>query len=52
MALGRHDFIVAPPSSRFADVTVRIFEKSGHTPQYEEAERFDRELLHWMQRAA
>jgi proline iminopeptidase len=58
MALGRHDFIVAPPSSwdailpLFSDVTVRIFEESGHTPQFEEAERFDRELLDWMQQTA
>lgn len=55
MALGRHDFIVAPPSSwdpilpLFSDITVRIFEESGHTPQFEESERFDRELLGWMQ---
>lgn len=58
LALGRHDFIVAPPSSwdpilpLFSDVTVRIFEESGHTPQFEEAERFDRELLDWMKRTA
>lgn len=54
VALGRHDFIVAPPSSwepilpLFSDITVRIFEKSGHTPQFEEAWRFDKELLDWM----
>ena len=55
MALGRHDFIVAPPSSwdpilpLFSDVTVQVFEESGHTPQFEEPERFDRELLRWME---
>lgn len=54
MALGRHDFIVGPPSSwdpikpRFKDLTTRVFEESGHTPQFEEPERFDRELLDWM----
>jgi proline iminopeptidase len=54
MALGRHDFIVAPPSSwspirpHFKDLTIRVFEESGHTPQFEEPERFDRELLDWM----
>jgi proline iminopeptidase len=54
LALGRHDFIVAPPASwdairtRFADLTIRIFEKSGHTPQFEEPDLFDRELLDWM----
>lgn len=54
MALGRYDFIVAPPSSwdavkdRFRDLSIRIFERSGHTPQLEEPERFDEELLQWM----
>jgi proline iminopeptidase len=54
LALGRHDFIVAPPSSwdpirpKFRDLTVRVFERSGHTPQYEEAEHFDAELLRWI----
>jgi proline iminopeptidase len=54
VAPGRHDFVVAPPSSwdpvarEFHDVTVRIFEHSGHTPQYEEAELFDAELLKWL----
>jgi proline iminopeptidase len=54
IALGRHDFVVAPPSSwdpitpKLQDVTVRIFEQSGHTPQYEQAEQFDAELLKWM----
>jgi proline iminopeptidase len=54
LALGRYDFLVAPPSSwepikdRFHDVTVRVFENSGHTPQYEESILFDRELLGWI----
>jgi proline iminopeptidase len=54
IALGRHDFVVAPPPSwdpivpKFRDVTVRIFEHSGHAPQYEEAALFDAELLKWM----
>ncbi|MEE8350319.1 MAG: alpha/beta hydrolase [Acidobacteriota bacterium] len=54
MALGRYDFLVAPPSSwepikdSFNDLALRIFEESGHTPQYEEPELFGRELLAWM----
>ncbi len=54
MALGRYDFLVAPPSSwepikdQFSDLTVRVFEKSAHTPQYDEPEVFDKELLAWM----
>ena len=56
LALGRYDFLVAPPSSwdpigpMFRDLTVRVFEESGHTPQYEEAALFDQELLDWMSR--
>jgi proline iminopeptidase len=54
LALGRYDFLVAPPSSwdpikaKFQDLTIRVFEQSGHTPQYEEATRFDEELLRWL----
>jgi proline iminopeptidase len=56
LALGRYDFIVAPPSSwdpikpKFRNLTIRVFEKSGHTPQFEEPELFDEELLSWMNR--
>ena len=54
LALGRYDFLVAPHSSwdhirpKFRDLTVRVFEHSGHIPQYEEAALFDRELLRWL----
>jgi hypothetical protein len=30
------------------DLTIRVFERSGHTPQYEETAFFDAELLRWM----
>lgn len=55
LALGRYDFIVAPPSSwdpiapAFQNLTIRVFEESGHTPQFEEPELFDQELLAWME---
>jgi len=55
LALGRYDFAVAPPSSwdrvrpQFRDLTVRVFERSGHTPPYEEPELFDAELLRWLE---
>ena len=55
LALGRYDFLVAPPSSwnevrsEFKDLTIRVFERSGHTPQMEEAEFFDHELLSWLE---
>lgn len=54
MALGRKDYIVAPPStwdpirSLFQDLTLRVYERSGHTPQYEESALFDQDLLDWM----
>ena len=56
LALGRYDFLVAPPSAwdairpQFRDLTVRVFERSGHTPQYEEATLFDAELMRWMKK--
>ncbi len=54
LALGRYDFVVAPPCSwdpirpKFRNLTVRVFERSGHTPPYEEPALFDAELLRWM----
>lgn len=54
LALGRYDFDVAPPSAwdsirpKFSDLTIRVFERSGHWPHYEEPAAFDTELLHWM----
>lgn len=54
LALGRYDFCVAPPkswegvASKFHDLTTYLFEKSGHTPQYEEAELFDKAFLEWL----
>jgi proline iminopeptidase len=55
LVLGRYDYLVAPSSSWdpfrsfFKDLTIRIFEKSGHTPQFEESALFNRELLSWIQ---
>ncbi|WDZ77560.1 alpha/beta hydrolase [Ensifer adhaerens] len=54
LALGRSDYLVAPASTwdeyrgNFADLTVRTFEKSGHTPQLEESELFDEVLLSFL----
>ena len=54
LAYGRFEFLVAPVHSwdplrhKFRNLTVRIFEKSAHSPQYEEAELFDIELLKWL----
>ena len=54
LALGRFDYIIAPSSSwdsvrpNFKDLTIRIFERSGHSPHYEESKLFDQELLSWI----
>ncbi len=54
LALGHFDFLVAPffswnsIRSKFKNLTIKIFEKSAHTPQYEEPEIFDQELLTWL----
>ncbi len=54
LALGHFDFLVAPfytwypIKSKFKDLTMKLFSKSGHTPQLEEPELFDQELLKWL----
>lgn len=54
LALGQYDFIVTPSTAweniiaNYNNFTMCIFEKSGHTPQYEEPELFDTELLQWL----
>ena len=53
LGLGRYDFLAPyclwnPIRSKFKNLTVRVFEKSGHTPQYEEPELFDEELIKWL----
>lgn len=53
LALGRYDYFNPPhlwESYRWlaADLILRVFEKSSHTPQFEEPENFDQELLRWL----
>lgn len=45
LALGRYDYFNPPHlwekyRKYFLDITIRIFEKSGHTPQLEEKREF------------
>jgi proline iminopeptidase len=56
VAVGRHDY-AAPfslweeryqRSARLPQLTFRLFEESGHTPQYEQAQEFDRTLREWL----
>ena len=54
LALGRYDYIMAPPHLgilfvlKFQNLRVRVFEHSAHSPQYEEPALFDQELLNWL----
>jgi proline iminopeptidase len=56
LALGRFDYLVAPYASWqpyrecFRDLTVRVFDRSSHTPQLEESRLFDHELVTWLKR--
>jgi proline iminopeptidase len=52
IALGKYDFVdpytLWKGYDNIPGITIRIFEKSGHTPQLEESELFDKELLEWI----
>jgi proline iminopeptidase len=53
LALGRYDYFNPPHlwekyREHASDLTVRIFEKSAHTPQLEESNNFDEELIRWL----
>ncbi|MCA1403429.1 hypothetical protein I6F26_02280 [Ensifer sp. IC3342] len=56
LALGRFDYLVAPASTwdeyraDVSDLTIRLFERSGHTPQLEESAAFDDALLEFLLR--
>jgi proline iminopeptidase len=56
LALGRYDYWNPPYlwedyRSYFKDLSIRVFEHSAHTPQLEEQEFFDIELIDWMNKA-
>lgn len=54
LALGRFDYLVAPAENweeyrdDFRALTLRIFDKSGHTPQLEQAAEFDAAMLEFL----
>jgi len=53
LALGRYDYFNPPHlwekyREHASDLTIRIFEKSGHTPQLEEPHNFNQELTKWL----
>lgn len=55
LALGKYDYLTGLPflwdqiKTQFRDLTIRIFDQSAHTPQLEEADLFNQELIRWIQ---
>ncbi len=53
LALSRYDYFNPPHLWKAypecaANLTLRIFEKSSHTPQFEEPKNFDTKLIKWL----
>lgn len=54
LALGKYDFLVAPYyawdeiKDKFHNLTIHIFDKSGHNPQLEQSSEFDLQLTKWI----
>lgn len=54
LVLGKFDYLIAPffvwnsIQKNFKDLTIQLFEHSGHTPCFEEPELFDKQLLDWI----
>jgi pimeloyl-ACP methyl ester carboxylesterase len=56
VAMGKYDYVDPYTLWKgFDDIrglTVKVFDKSGHTPQLEESDLFDRELLGWLRESS
>jgi proline iminopeptidase len=53
VALGKYDFfnpyyLWNECQNKFKDITIKVLEQAGHTPQLEKPEEFDSELLRWL----
>ena len=52
VALGRYDYVDPYTTwigcDTIPELKIKIFEKSGHTPQLEENEKFTEELMQWL----
>ncbi|WP_460974408.1 alpha/beta fold hydrolase [Spirosoma knui] len=54
LALGKYDYLTGLPflwndvRPQFQNLTVHVFSKSAHTPQFEEPDRFNKSLLKWL----
>jgi proline iminopeptidase len=54
VALGKYDYVIPytlwqTSYTSIPDFTLKYFEKSGHTPQLEEKELFNKELIGWLE---
>jgi proline iminopeptidase len=55
VVIGRHDYVVPhtlweEKLPKLQNVTYKLLDRSGHTPQLEESQMFDQILLDWLQR--
>ena len=55
VALGRHDYVVAPNvwsgvGTPFTDLTIHVFDNAGHWPHLEDPAAFDTAVLEWIRR--
>ncbi|MGD1893317.1 MAG: alpha/beta fold hydrolase [Cyclobacteriaceae bacterium] len=53
VVMGKHDYVIPYTlwQNRYPsidDLTLEIFEKSGHTPQLEQSEHFNQKLISWI----
>lgn len=53
LALGKRDFVIPytlweGKYDTLPNLTIAYFERSGHTPQFEESDLFDQRLLEWL----
>jgi proline iminopeptidase len=57
LALGRYDFFVRYElwehlRQEFANLTLHLFERSGHSPMLEEKAVFDEKVIAWLETSA
>lgn len=57
VALGRYDYVVPFPlwddaKGAFSNVTLKVFDRSGHTPQLEEPDEFAQAVTAWARKLA
>ncbi len=55
VAMGKHDYMVPhfqwdAEIGKLPKLSYYLFEKSGHTPQLEEPEEFDKKLIEWIKK--